>query len=77
MNRTQRAVKKACHKAFDHAKREKRMRLHERNDSGWDFEVKSRELKDAVTNEKKLKVWHRKMVQDYAVNNSVKEIKTA
>ncbi len=77
MNRTQRAVKKACHKAFDHAKREKHMRLHERNDSGWDFEVKSNEAKAARKNEKALKSWHRQMVQDYAVKNPVKEIKTA
>ena len=77
MNRTQRAVKKACHKAFDHAKREKRMALYERNDSSFrDFEKKSEELKSAVKNEKALKAWHRKMVQDYAVN-PLKEVKTA
>ncbi len=62
MNRTQRALKKACHKSFDHAKREKRQALYERNEAGWgSFSKKSDALKDAVKNEKSLKAWHRKM----------------
>ena len=78
MNRTQRAVKKACHKAFDSAKREKRQALYERNESSWkDFTKKATNLKEKVKNEKGLKTWHRKMVQDYAVKTSVKEIKIA
>ncbi len=78
MNRTQRAVKKACHKAFDHAKREKRQALHERNESYWkDFANKATNLKEKVKEEKGLKAWHRKMVQDYAGNITAKEIMTA
>ncbi len=82
MNRTQRAVKKVCHKAFDHAKREKRQALYESKEVpfyvGTDgFGKKAEKLKSAVRNEKSLKVWHRKMVQDYAGNNSIKEVRTA
>ncbi len=77
MNRTQRAVKRQCHKAFASAKRNKRMALHERNDATWNFGDKSEELKAAVKNEKGLKAWHRKMVQDYAVKTTEKELKTA
>lgn len=82
MNRTQRAIKKACHKAFDHAKREKRMALYEMKEVsfyyGMDgFGKKAENLKSAVRNEKSLKSWHRKMVQDYAGNNSRQEVQTA
>lgn len=78
MNRTQRAVKRTCHKALNAKRRTKHEKLYERNEAGWkNFEKKSEELKAAVTDEKKLKIWHRKMVQDYAVKNSAKEIKTA
>lgn len=77
MNRTQRAVKRACHKAFASAKREKHMALYERNDAAWNFGDKSEELKAAVKNEKALKAWHRKMVQDYAVKTFSKEDKVA
>ena len=77
MNRTQRKVKRICHQAFSHAKREKRQALYARNEAGWSFGDKSEALKAALKNEKALKVWHRKMVQDYAGNYSSKEEKTA
>lgn len=77
MNRTQRAVKKACHKAFDHAKREKRQALYARNEATFhNFSKQSEGLKKAVKNEKSLKEWHRKMVQGFADKTS-KEGKTA
>lgn len=77
MNRTQRALKKSCHKAFDQVKRKKRMALYDRNDASWrDFSEKSEKLKAAVKEEKELKAWHRKIVQDYAAIKS-KEEKTA
>lgn len=78
MNRTQRAIKKACHRAFDHAKREKRLALYSRNEAGWgDFGKKAEALKEAVRDEKSLKAWHRKMVQDVVAVNTSKEEKTA
>lgn len=79
MNRTQRAVKKACHKAFDDAKKQKHKAVTERRAHLlWDYGNKTAEnLKEAVKNEKSLKAWHRKIVQDYAVKSSVKEEKTA
>ena len=77
MNRTQRALKRSCHKALDHAKREKRMALYDRNDATWrDFSEKSEKLKAAVKNEKGLKAWHRNIIQD-AGNTLNKEEKTA
>ena len=77
MNRTQRAIKKACHKAFDHAKREKRQALYERNEAGWfDKDKKREKLQQAVREEKDLKAWHRKCVEKYAGNN-LREEKTA
>lgn len=78
MNRTQRAVKKACHKAFNDAKKQKREAVTERRAHLlWDYGNKTAErLKDAVKHEKGLKKWHRKMVQDYAVK-TLKEEKTA
>lgn len=77
MNRTQRAVKKACHKAFNYAKKKKHIALHERNESSFgNFKERSENLKSAAKDEKALKTWHRKMVQDYAVN-TLKEGKTA
>lgn len=84
MNRTQRAVKKACHKALDYAKKQKKFALFESKNSSYDFwyQIQCRQrvtdnLKNAVKNEKELKKWHRKMVQDYAVKPIVKEEKTA
>lgn len=76
MNRTQRAIKKACHKAFAHAKREKHLALHALKDSYRDHDKLTNELKSAVKSEKGLKEWHRKMVQDFA-GRTVKEEKTA
>lgn len=83
MNRTQRAVKKACHKALDYAKKQKKFALLKKKDGNYGFwyeykcrQKKSEELKEAAANEKGLKKWHRKMVQDYAVN-TLKEDKTA
>lgn len=76
MNRTQRALKKALHKTFDHAKREKRQALYERNEAGWlNFDKKSEALKEAVRSEKSLKKWHREMVSD--AGKLHKEEKTA
>ena len=78
MNRTQRAAKKACHKAFDDAKRQKREAVTERKAHLlWDYGNKTaKKLKDAVKNEKSLRKWHRKIVQDYATR-TLKEEKTA
>ncbi len=78
MNRTQRAIKKANHKYIAQAKRSKRQALSERNEASFfSFPNKAAALKDAVRHEKSLKSWHRKTVQDYAVNNTSKEEKTA
>ena len=75
MNRTQRAIKKSCHKAFDHAKREKRQALYERNEAGWfNKDEKRKKLQQAVREEKDLKAWHRKCVERYAGNNLKEEI---
>ena len=76
MNRTQRAVKKACHQAYSYAKKQKRQALYARNEATWNFGDRSEELKSAVRNEKSLREWHRKMVQDYA-GKTLKEDKTA
>ena len=77
MNRTQRAIKKSCRKAFDHAKREKRQARYERNEAGiFDMDKKRKKLQQAVREEKDLKAWHRKCVERYAGNN-LKEEKTA
>ncbi len=78
MNRTQRAIKKSLHRTFDHAKRQKRQALYERNEASTPLSraEKREKLQQAVRNEKDLKTWHRKIVQDYA-GNTLKEEKTA
>jgi len=78
MNRTQRAAKRSCHKAFDDAKKRKREAVTERRANIlWDYGNKTAErLKDAIKHEKGLKKWHRQIVADYAVKNTQEE-KTA
>lgn len=74
MNRTQRAVKRSCKKAFASVKKQKRMRLFELKESGWgSHEKKAAALKEAAKEEKDLKSWHRKCVADYAANTSEEE----
>ena len=76
MNRTQRARKKSCHKAYAHAKREKHLALYEMKEANfYNFDEKSKKLKEAVKYEKDLKAWHRKIVSGIYSNS--KEEKTA
>ncbi len=66
MNRTERAIKRACKRALISKKREKRIAIFEMRDAGW---YNKNEKKSKVTSlskeEKGLKKWHRKMLEDY------------
>ncbi len=74
MNRTERAIKRSLKRAMHEKKREKRLALEEvRALSFYDRESKKRALSERAREEKALKVWHRKIVDDYTRRSSLKE----
>ncbi len=75
MNRTQRAIKKACKQALKGKKREKRIAVMElREYSLYEREKKKKEVTRLAREEKGLREWHRKMLDDYTCRkNSIKE----
>lgn len=78
MNRTQRAIKRACHRALDQAKHKKRVAVRERDEASYDsFDKRAAELRSAVREEKSIKAWHRKIIMGNAVNDTSKEEQTA
>lgn len=66
MNRTERAIKKSLKKTMQGKKREKHLALAEAQEhSFFDCKRKSDELSKLVKEEKGLKKWHRKILEDY------------
>lgn len=75
MNRTQRAIKRKCRKIQDNIKRKKRQAIYEVMDNTSFFNDRSEELSNVVKEEKGLRSWHRKCVEDYSGSkNLTKEV---
>ena len=66
MNRTQRAIKKSLKRTMQGKKKEKRLALVEvREGSFYDRNRKRSKLSELAREEKGLKKWHRKILEDY------------
>ena len=75
MNRTQRAIKRKCRKIQNDIKKKKRIALFEVMDSTSLFDNASDNLSEVVKEEKGLRSWHRKCVEDYSGSkNLTKEV---
>ena len=74
MNRTQRAIKKQCHKAMNEKKREKRFALAEMRDSTGFYNDYGKQVTSLSKEEKGLKKWHREMLNDYTSQNTILEV---
>ncbi len=74
MNRTERAIKRSLKRTMHEKKREKRLALAEMRDTSWyGRDRKRKELSEKAREEKALKAWHRKIMNDYTRRNSSKE----
>ena len=74
MNRTQRAIKKQCHKAMNEKKREKRFALAEMRDSTGFYNDYGEQVTSLSKEEKGLKKWHREMLNDYISQKNILEV---
>ncbi len=70
MNRTERAMKRQHRQIINANKREEKRKRYEA--SFFD----GKDLKGFAADERKLKAWHRKILEDYAGNNQ-KEVKAS
>ncbi len=75
MNRTQRAIKKSLRLAMNSKKREKRFAIAEMKDSYMD-NASNKAVRDLLKEEKDLREWHRKCLNDYSSQNKSKEVLT-